>query len=103
MITLNKSFHGFQDVEEDNEPEYIECDFGDMIINPKYNNSNELKNAETKLLKQYEEEYKNTQHDYYTDEINALKEYIADGQEPQAVRTWYILYSEVRTFDQPEP
>jgi hypothetical protein len=75
LITLNKSFHGFKDVEEDNEPEYIESDFGDMIINPKYNNSNELKNAEAKL-KQYEEEYKNTQHEYYIDKINDLKEYI---------------------------
>jgi hypothetical protein len=52
IIKLNKEFHGVQD----DEPEYIESDLGDMIINPKYNNSNELKNAEAKL-KQYKEEY----------------------------------------------
>ena len=46
-----------------------------MIINPKYNNNNELKNVEAKL-KQYEEEYNKTQHEYYIDEINELKEYI---------------------------
>ena len=34
---------------EVNEPEFIESDFGDMIINPKFNNKNELKNVEVKL------------------------------------------------------
>ena len=38
-----KEFHG---VVDDNEPEYIENDFDEMIINPKYNSENELKNAE---------------------------------------------------------
>ena len=55
IIKLNKEFHGFEDV-EDNEPQYIESDFGVMIYNPKYNINNQLKNAEAKL-KQYEEEY----------------------------------------------
>ena len=75
LIALNKKFHGYQDVEEDNEPEYIESDFGDLIINPKYNNDKELKQAQAKL-KQYENEYNKTQHEYYIDEINDLKEYI---------------------------
>ena len=57
-----------EDVEDDNEPEFIESDFGDMIINPKYNNDNELKNTQAKL-KQYEEEYNKAQHEYYIDEI----------------------------------
>jgi 1,2-phenylacetyl-CoA epoxidase PaaB subunit len=73
IIKLNKEFHGFEDV-EDNEPQYIESDFGDMIFNPKYNMNNQLKNAEAKL-KQYEEEYNKTQHEYYIDEIKDLKEY----------------------------
>ena len=75
LIALNKKFHGYEDVEEDNEPEYIESDFGDLIINPKYNNDKELKQAQAKL-KQYENEYNKTQHEYYIDEINDLKEYI---------------------------
>ena len=72
IIKLNKEFYG---VVDDNEPEYIESDFGDMIVNPKYNSENELKNAEAKL-KQYEEEYNESQHEYYIDEIEVLKEYI---------------------------
>ena len=56
LIALNKKFHGYEDVEEDNEPEYIESDFGDLIINPKYNNDKDIKNAQAKL-KQYENEY----------------------------------------------
>jgi 1,2-phenylacetyl-CoA epoxidase PaaB subunit len=40
IIKLNKEFHGVEDV-EDNEPQYIESDFGDMIINPKYNINNQ--------------------------------------------------------------
>ncbi len=76
IINLNKEFHGIVDV-DDNEPEYIESDLGDMIINPKYkfNKNKELENAEAKL-KQYEEEYIKTQHEYYIDEIKELKEYI---------------------------
>ena len=62
-------------MEDDNEPEFIESDFGDMIINPKYNNDNELKHAQAKL-KQYEEEYNKTQHEYYVDEIKDLEECI---------------------------
>jgi len=72
LIALNKKFHGYEDVEEDNEPEYIESDLGDLIINPKYNNDKELKKAQAKL-KQYENEYNKTQHEYYIDEINDLK------------------------------
>ena len=35
--------------------EYIKCDCGNMIINPKYNNDNDgLKNAQAKL-RRYEE------------------------------------------------
>ena len=60
IIKLNKEFHGFEDV-EDNEPQYIESDFGDMIFNPKYNMNNQLKNAEAKV-QQYEEEYYITHH-----------------------------------------
>ena len=56
LIALNKKFHGYEDVEEDNEPEYIESDLGDLIIKPKYNNDKELKQAQAKL-KPYEEEY----------------------------------------------
>ena len=33
IIKLNKEFHGVGDVED--EPQYIESDFGDMISNPK--------------------------------------------------------------------
>ena len=48
IIKLNKEFHGFVD-EEDNEPEYIESDLGDMIINPKYKiNNNEINKVEAK-------------------------------------------------------
>ena len=49
IINLNKEFHGIVDV-DDNEPEYIESDLGDMIINPKYklNKNKELENAEAK-------------------------------------------------------
>ena len=72
IIKLNKEFYGIVD---DNEPEYIESDLGDLIINPKYNRENELKNVEAKL-KQYEEEYNETQHEYYIDEIKDLKELI---------------------------
>ena len=68
IIKLNKEFHGIVD---DNEPEYIEDDFEDMIINPKYNINNELQNVEAKL-KQYEEKYNETQHEYYIDEINSF-------------------------------
>ena len=73
-FALNKKFHGYEDVEEDNEPEYIESDFGDLIINPKYNNDNDLKNAKAKL-KQYEEEYNNIQPD---DEMIELKHVLMD-------------------------
>ena len=72
IIKLNKEFHGIVD---DNELEYIEDDFDGMIINPKYNCENELKNAQEKL-KQYEEEYNKTQHEYYIDEIEELKQLI---------------------------
>ena len=58
IIKLNKEFHGIVD---DNEPEYIESDLGDMIINPKYNINNELENVEAKL-KHYEEEYNKIKH-----------------------------------------
>jgi hypothetical protein len=33
IIKLNKEFHGFVDVEGD-EPEFIESDLGDLIVNP---------------------------------------------------------------------
>ncbi len=45
MIKLNKEFRGF--VDEDDEPEFIESDFGHLIVNPNYNH--ELKDAEAKL------------------------------------------------------
>ena len=72
IIKLNKEFYGIVD---DNEPEYIESDLGDMIVNLKYNIDNELRDAKAKLT-QYEEEYNKTQHEYYIDEINKLKELI---------------------------
>ena len=75
LINLNKEFHGFVDVQEDDEPEFIESDFGDLIVNPNYKQDNELQNAEAKL-KKYEDAYKRTQHEYYIDEINKLKELI---------------------------
>jgi hypothetical protein len=65
IIKLNKEFYGIVD---DNEPEYIESDLGDMIINPKYNRENELNKAEAKL-KQYEEEHNKIQ----IDEIKEFK------------------------------
>jgi len=74
IIKLNKEFHGFVD-EVDDEPEFIESDFGDLISNPKYNGNNELKDAEAKL-KHYEDEYKRTQHEYYIDKINHVKSLI---------------------------
>ena len=52
IIKLNKEFHGF--VDEEDEPEFIESDLGDLIVNPNYNN--ELKDTEAKL-KHYEDEY----------------------------------------------
>ncbi len=54
IIKLNKEFHGFENEEEDNEPEFIEIDLGDLIINPK--NNNELKDTKAKL-KHYEDAY----------------------------------------------
>ncbi len=57
--------HGFtvdSHVQDNDEPEFIESDFGDLIINPKYNN--ELKDAEAKLKHyehQYEEKYNKIQ------------------------------------------
>ncbi len=77
LIKLNKKFHGFEDVEEDNEPEYIESDFGDMIINSNYNQNNRFHNAEAKL-KQCEEEYNKIQHEYYIDETKQIKQKIFD-------------------------
>ena len=74
IIKLNKEFHGFVE-EDDNEPEFIESDLGDMIINPKYNTKNQLKDLEAKL-KECEEEYNIHQHPYYIDEINTLKDKI---------------------------
>jgi hypothetical protein len=48
IIKLNKElFHGFVDV-GDNEPEYIEDDFDGFIINPKYSNNIEPKDAQAK-------------------------------------------------------
>jgi hypothetical protein len=41
IIKLNKEVHGIVE-EDDNEPEFIESDLGNMIINFKYNNDNEL-------------------------------------------------------------
>ncbi len=72
IIKLNKEIHGFEDV-QDNEPQCIESEFGDMIYNPKYNINNQLKNAEAKL-KQYEEEYIRTQDEYQIDKIKELKQ-----------------------------
>ena len=55
-----------------NEPEYIESDLGDMIVNLKYNNST-LQNVEAKL-KQYEAEYNETQHNNNIDDIKQFKQ-----------------------------
>ncbi len=44
-----------------------------MIYNPKYNINNQLKNAEANL-KQYEEEYIKTQHEYHIDKIKEFKQ-----------------------------
>ena len=74
IIKLNKEFHGVVDV-EDNEPEYIESDFGDLIVNFKYNKNNELKNAEARL-KQNEEEYSSFKHQLYNDKIKEFKQNI---------------------------
>ena len=74
IIKLNKEFHGFQD----DEPQYIENDFDDMIYNPKYNINNQLKNAEAKL-KQYEEEYVKIQHEYHIDNIKEFKQIFFDA------------------------
>jgi hypothetical protein len=91
ITKLNKEFHGFEDVEDNespegrlvggsttNEPEYIESDFGDMIINPKYNSTNELQNAEA-ILKQYKEEYNELQHNNDIDDIKQFKQKIFDA------------------------
>jgi len=75
IIKLNKEFYGIVD---DNEPEYIEDDFDGMIINPKYNSENELKNTQAKL-KQYEEEYNKTQHNNNIDDIRQFKQKIFDA------------------------
>ncbi len=76
IIKLNKEFHGFED--EDNEPQYFESDFGDMIYNPKYNINNQLKSAEAKL-KTYNEDYIKIQHDYHIDNIKEFKQNIFDA------------------------
>jgi len=77
IIKINKTFHN---VVEDSEPQYIESDLGDLIINPKFNDYNQLPELEEKLnynKKQFEE----TQHDYnnsayYNSEIERLEEII---------------------------
>ena len=44
IIRLNKEFHGYVDEDDDNEPEYIESDLGDLImLNPKYSTTKKLK------------------------------------------------------------
>ena len=63
---------------DDNEPQYIESDFGDMIYNPKYNINNELKNAQAKI-KQYVKEYIKLKHQYYIDKIKEYKQKIFDA------------------------
>ncbi len=75
-VSQNKkpSIYGIVD---DNEPEYIEDDFDGMIINPKYNSENVLKNAQAKL-KQYEEECNKTQHNNNIDDIRQFKQKIFD-------------------------
>ena len=75
IIKLNKEFHGIIE-EDDNEPEYIESDLGDMIINPKYSINNKLQNVEAKI-KQYEE-YNNVQHNNHIDDIKQFKTKIFD-------------------------
>ena len=55
VIKINKTFHN---VVEDSEPQYIESDLGDLIINPKFNDYNQLPELEEKLnfnIKQFEE------------------------------------------------
>ena len=67
IIKLNKDFHGY--VDEDNEPEYIESDLGDLMLNPKYSTTKKIKDLEAKL-KHNEEEYIKTLHPYHIEMIN---------------------------------
>ncbi len=46
LIKLNIEFHRVEDVEEGNKPEYIEIEFGEMIISPKFNNISDLQQAQ---------------------------------------------------------
>ena len=69
IIKLNKEFHGFVDV--DDEPEFIESDLGDLIVNPNYNN--ELKDTEAKL-KHYEDEYNNIKNQLCNDKMKEFKQ-----------------------------
>ena len=69
IIKLNKEFHGY--VDEDNEPEYIESDLGDLMLNPKYSTTKKIKDLEAKL-KHNEEEYIKTLHPYYIEVINDI-------------------------------
>ncbi len=62
-----------------------------MIINPKYNSENEFKNAQAKL-KQYEEEYNKTQHEYYADEIEELKQLINNIKSYESTKQTSIYY-----------
>ena len=89
IIKLNKEFHGFVD-EEDNVPEYIESDLGDMILNPKYNINNELKNAKAKI-KQYVKEYIKLKHLYYIDKIKEYKQKIFDAWKNKNIQIRVIL------------
>ncbi len=50
-----------------------------MVINPKFNNKNELKNVEAKL-KQYGEEYNNFKHELSMNETDINKDYNSDLQ-----------------------
>ena len=71
LIKMNKQFHGYEDDAEDKEPEFLESDFGDLIINPKYNEKKDLKKHESKL-KQYENTCNDIKHEY---DIESTKEF----------------------------
>ena len=62
-----------------------------MIINPKYNSENELKNVQAKL-KQYEEEYNETQDNNNIDDIKQFKQKIFDAWKNKSIIIWVVIF-----------
>ena len=74
LIKINKTFHGIVDI-VDSEPQYIENDLGDLIINSKFNDYNQLPKLNKELIYNIKQFVK-TEHEYYNSQIERLDEII---------------------------